>query len=87
MVFLQMRHVKTEEFRARNSQYELIVYRVLAPDEHRIYVTKGGMGVGDIFFASDDVVQDAKANANLNIVDALIAAAKDDIERNEFGLY
>jgi hypothetical protein len=46
-----------------------------------------GFGVGDIFTASQEVVQDAKITAGMDIVDGLISIAIDDINRNEFGRY
>lgn len=86
-MFTHMVAVKNLIHRVRNTDYEILVYKVEETDEYRIYVAKGGFGVGDIFTASKEVVNDARNNAGIDIVDGLIASAKDDIDRNEFGLY
>jgi hypothetical protein len=86
-MFIHMRPVKKLTHRARNTDYEILVYQTEEAGEYRIYVAKGGFGVGDIFTASDEVVNDAKKTAGIDIVDSLISTAKNDIDRNEFGLY
>jgi len=86
-MFTHMVQVKKVNHKARNTDYELLVYQVEETGEYRIYVAKGGFGVGDIFTASQEVVQDAKSTAGIDIVEGLISTAIDDINRNEFGLY
>lgn len=86
-MFTHMVPVKKLSHTARNTDYELLVYRVQETGEYRIYVAKGGFGVGDIFSASQDDVLDAKSSAGMDIVESLIATAIDDVNRNEFGLY
>lgn len=86
-MFTHMVQVRCETHQARNTNYDLLVYRIQETGEYRIYVAKGGFGVGDIFTASQEVVSDAKVTNGQNVVDELIAAAKGDINRNEFGLY
>ena len=86
-MFTHMVAVKNLIHKARNTDYEILVYQVEETGEYRIYVAKGGFGVGDIFTASQEVVNDAKNTAGIDIVEGLIASAKDDIDRNEFGLY
>lgn len=86
-MFTHMVPVKKVSHNARSTEYELLVYQVEETDEYRIYVAKGGFGVGDIFTASQQVVHDAKSTAGIDIVEGLISTAIDDINRNEFGLY
>jgi hypothetical protein len=82
-----MEQVRKETHRARNTDYELMVFRVQETGEYRIYVAKGDFGVGDIFTASQEVVGDAKLQNGTDVVEQLIEIAKDDINRNEFDLY
>jgi hypothetical protein len=63
------------------------VYKIEESYEYRIYVAKGGFGVGDIFTASYDDVHGAKSDTGIDIIEDLISTAVDDINRNEFGLY
>lgn len=86
-MFTHMVPVKKVNHNVRNTDYELLVYQVEETGEYRIYVAKGRFGVGDIFTASREVVQDGKSTAGIYIVEALISTAIDDINRNEFGLY
>lgn len=86
-MFTHMVPVKKVSHKARNTDYELLVYQVEETGEYRIYVAKGSVGVGDIFTASQEVVQNAKSTAGIDIVEGLISTAIDDINRNEFGLY
>lgn len=86
-MFTHMVLVKKLNHKARNTNYELLVYQADETGEYRIYIAKGGLGVGDIFTASQEVVQDAKRTAGIDIVEGLISSAIDDINRNEFGLY
>jgi hypothetical protein len=79
--------VKKLIHKARNTDYELLVYQVEETGEYRIYVAKGDFGVGDIFTASQEVVQDAKTTAGIDIVEELISTAINDIDNNEFDLY
>jgi hypothetical protein len=87
MMFTHMVPVKRLIHNARNTDYELLVYQVEETGEYRIFVAKGGFGVGDIFTASQQVVLDAKTSAGINIVEALISNAISDINRNAFDLY
>ena len=86
-MFTHMVPVKKVTHKARNTDYELLVYQVEETGEYRIYVAKGGFGVGDIFTASQEVVRNAQSTAGIDIVEGLISTAIDDINRNEFGLY
>ena len=86
-MFTHMIHVQNEKYSAHGNEYELIVYQVEETGEYRIYIAKNDMGVGDIFTASDEVVNDAKQVQGINIVEELIKVAKDDIDRNEFNQY
>jgi hypothetical protein len=79
--------VKRVNHTVRNTDYELLVYQVQETGEYRIYVAKGGFGVGDIFTASQEVVRDAKDTPGIDIVGGLISTAIDDINRNELGHY
>lgn len=83
-MFTRMVLRKKETHNAHGTTYELLVYQVQETGEFRIYVAKDGFGVGDIFTSSQEVVQDA---AGADIIEALLATARDDINRNEFGLY
>lgn len=86
-MFTHMILVKKVNHIARSTDYELLVYQVQGTGEYRIYVAKGGFGVGDIFTASQEVVRDAKSTAGIDIVEDLISTAIDDINRNDFGHY
>jgi hypothetical protein len=79
--------VKKVRHNVRDTDYELLVYKVKKTGEYKIYVAKEGFGVGDIFTATQEVVQDAKKTQGVDIVEGLISTAIDDINRNEFGLY
>jgi len=86
-MFTHMVPVKKLIHKARNTDYELLVYQVEETGEYRIYVAKGDFGIGDIFTASQEVVQDAKTTAGIDIVEELISTAINDIDNNEFDLY
>ena len=86
-MFTHMVPVKKVVHNARNCEYEILVYKIEESDEYRIYVAKGGFGVGDIFTASYDDVHGAKSDTGIDIIEDLISTAVDDINRNEFGLY
>lgn len=86
-MFTHMQQVRKENHHAHGTDYELLIFRVQETGEYRIYVAKGGFGVGDIFTASQDVVGDAKLQDGTDVVEELIEIAKDDINRNEFYLY
>ena len=86
-MFTHMRPVKKDVPSAHGNEYELQVYFVEEASEYRIYISKEDDGVGDIFSATDEVVKDAKTSNSINIIDDLIEIAKDDINRNEYGLY
>jgi hypothetical protein len=83
-MFTHMIHIKNGKHSARNVDYELLIYQVEETGEYRIYIAKNGMGVGDIYTASDEVVKDAKHVHGEDIVEQLINIAKSDIDRNEF---
>jgi hypothetical protein len=87
LMFTHMELAKTVTHRARDNDYELSVYRVLETGEHRIFISKGGIGFDALFTATQDDIQDARTGSGLDIVEGLIAAAIDDIDRNEFGVY
>lgn len=67
--------------------YELLVYQVAETNEYRIYVSREGFGVGDIYTSSQNVVAAAKHLSGEDLIAKLIAVAKDDIDRNDFGTY
>ena len=86
-MFTRMVPVKKETHIARDVLYELLVFQVQETQEYRIYIVKDGFGVGDIFTASQEVVQDAATATGVNVVQSLIDIAKDDIDRNQFDRY
>ena len=86
-MFTHMVPIKTVIHNARNTDYELLVYKVTETNEHRIYIAKGGFGVGDIFTASNEVIEDINSLSGEDVVAGLINIAIDDIDRNEFGCY
>lgn len=86
-MFTHMKLEKQLHHKAGDTDFELLVYQVEETGEYRIYVAKGGFGVGDIFTASQEVVQDAKIMAGSDIIEGLISTAIDDINRNESGRY
>ena len=86
-MFTHMVPIKTVSHKAHGADYELLVYKVKETDEYRIYVAKEGFGVGDIFTASQEVVNDTMVTSGIDIVEALIDIAIDDINRNELSLY
>ncbi len=86
-MFTHMVLIKKLSHRSRNTIYELFVCQAVETGEYQIYIAKGGLGVGDIFTASEEVVQDGKRVARSDIVEELISSAIDDINRNELGLY
>ena len=85
-MFTDMAPVRQEQFSANGSIYELSLYRVEQTGDLRLFVSKGGNGVGRSFSASSDVVSDAKSSG-IDIGESLFEQAKDDISRNEFGEY
>jgi len=82
-----MRHVKSEVHEVHKKTYELLVYQVKETEEYRIYISESGIGIGDVYTATDEVVRDAKSTGAGDIVEQLITIAKNDIERNEFQQY
>lgn len=86
-MFTHMIPVKKLIHEARETDYEILVYQVEKTGEYRIYVAKGGFGVGDIFTASQEVVRDAKTTAGIDIVEKLVSTAINNIDSNEFDLY
>jgi hypothetical protein len=87
LMFTHMVPVKKLQHSARGTQYELLVYQVAETGEHRIFVSKGGFGVGDVFTASQTAVADAMSTQRTDLVDGPIKTAIDDIDRNDFGKY
>lgn len=85
-MFTHMVPVKTESHRTRDKDYEILVYQVVETGEYRIFVTDGKFGVGDVFTASQEVVQDS-SREGVDIIQTLIDVAKNDIDRNEFDEY
>ncbi|WP_175948255.1 hypothetical protein [Burkholderia pyrrocinia] len=86
-MFTHMIPVKRETYLARGLTFELLVYQVDETGEYRIYVNKGGDGVGDVFTAGQDIVENAKQLSGVDLIAELVAVAKADIDRNDFGLY
>jgi hypothetical protein len=82
-----MTPIRQEPFFVNGSSYELSLYRIIQTGELRLFVSKGGNGVGRSFSASSDVVSDAKSQSGIDIGENLFSQAKDDISRNEFGEY
>lgn len=86
-MFSHMVPIKKAHHSARGNDYELFVYQVQESGEYRIYISKSGFGVGDIFTATQEIVHDVQQVAGHDIVENLLCTAKCDIDRNEFGLY
>lgn len=86
-MFLNMSPIRSEIFSANGSEYELLLFRVEETGDYRLFVSKGGFGVGPSFTAKDEVVNDARMQSALDIADVLMSQAKDDIARNEFSEY
>lgn len=86
-MFTHMTQVRREKHSAHGNEYELLVYQVQETNEYRIYVSKKGFGVGDIFTASQEVIEDAKKLSGEDVIAHLIKIAKSDIDRNEFDRY
>jgi hypothetical protein len=78
--------IKKEHHTVRGNNYELLVYQVQESHEYRVYVAKDGFGVGDIFTSTQETINDAGVGGQ-DVVENLLAIAKDDLDRNEFGLY
>jgi NAD(P)H-flavin reductase len=86
-MFTHMRFEKMDVHSAHGNKYELQVYLVEEISEYRIYISKENDRVGDVFSAKYEVVKDARNTNSLNNIDVLIEVAKNDINRNEFGIY
>lgn len=86
-MFTHMVTVKKVSHKARNTDYEILIYQVKETGEYRIYIAKGGFDASDIFTASQEVVRDGKSATGIDIVEELISIAIDDINRNEYGVY
>lgn len=86
-MFTHMRFIKKDTHQAHRNMYELLVYQVNETNEYRIYISKAGDGVGDIYTATQEIVSDAEKISGANMVEELISIAKDDIVRNEHGYY
>lgn len=85
--FTQMNPVKKLTHCVRNTDYELLIFRVVETGEYRIYIAKGQFGVGELYLADAHVVADAKLSGGPDILEELIKIARSDIDRNEFGQY
>jgi pyridoxal/pyridoxine/pyridoxamine kinase len=86
-MFTHMRFEKMDVHSAHGNKYKLQVYLVEETSEYRIYISKENDGVGDIFSAKYEAALSAKKTNSLNIIDVLIEVSKDDINRNELGIY
>ena len=86
-MFIRMVPVKTLNHQARGADYELLVYQVVETGEYRIYIAKGGVGVGELFAADENVIADAKATGGPDVLEELVRIAKSDIDCNEFNQY
>lgn len=87
-MFTHMVAVKKEMHQAHGAEYALLVFRIEGTDEYKIFIAKDGFdAAGHIFTASNEAVQDARSQSGNDLVDELISIAKNDIDRNEFGLY
>lgn len=86
-MFTHMILIKKLKHNTRNTNYEILVYQIRETGEYQIYITKDSLGVGDIFTAHQEIVQDATSIAGVDIIEWLISSAIDDINRNEFLLY
>ncbi len=76
------------EHLARGSVYEICIYRVAETGEYSTYVTKDGVQIGPVVpTASEAVITDAKVPPGVDMVQQIIDAVVDDIDRNEFGEY
>lgn len=85
-MFAHMDSVRTEVHAAYQAKYELTVYRVVETGEYRVYISKGGQGLGLLASASVEIVSDGR-EGGMDIVEALVQAARDEIDRNEWGKY
>lgn len=88
-MFTHMTPITKETHQARGSAFELFVFRVEETGDVRIFIAKDGFGAGDTFTASREVQDDAASGQTIlkDAVAGLIAIAKADIDRNEFGQY
>jgi len=86
-MFTHMEFIRKDSCTVREQLYDLLVYRIHGNGEYRVFITKNGFGLGDIFTASEQVVSDAKRYGGMDIISELLVTAKDDIVRNEFGCY
>jgi hypothetical protein len=82
-MFTHMRLDREETHQAHNSTYDLMVYQVIETGAFRIYIPKPGVP-GEMFTASEEIVRDARSG---DVIGEIILLARDDIDRNEFGLY
>lgn len=86
-MFMHMINVKNETHSAHGNTYELSVYQVQENGQYRIYISKSGDTVGDIFTASQEELLDATQIQKSDLIEELITIAKNDIDRNEFSQY
>jgi len=85
-MFTHMDPIRTEVHATHQAKYELAVYRVVETGEYRVYISKGGQGFGLLASASAEVVSDGRASG-VDIVETLVQAARNEIDRNEWGKY
>jgi 2-hydroxy-3-keto-5-methylthiopentenyl-1-phosphate phosphatase len=87
MMFTHMLNVKNEKHQAHGNTYELSVYQVQETGQYRIYISKAGDTVGDIFTALQEDVLDVAQSKSADLIEEIISVAKSDIDRNEYNLY
>jgi hypothetical protein len=85
-MFTHMDSVRTEVHATHQAKYELAVYRIVETGEYRVYISKGDQGLGLLASASAEIVSDGRTGG-VDIVEALVQAARDEIDRNEWGKY
>jgi len=79
---------RTLTHNARNTDYDIFIYQNNNEDgEYQIFVAKGGIGTGDMFLVSQEIIHDAKMLNGLNIIDDLVQTVKNDIDNNNFNKY
>ena len=85
-MFTHMNSVRMEVHEAHQTKYELAVYRIIETGEHCVYISKSGQGLSLLASASAEAVSDGRASG-VDIVEVLVQAARDEIDRNEWGKY
>lgn len=87
-MFTHMTAVKKEIHEAHGAEYALLVFQIEETGEYKIFIAKDGFDTaGHVFTASQEAVQDAGSQSGIKLIDELISIAKNDIDRNEYGLY